>query len=179
MPPRKKTPKGPVPVEATVHADQRANLPTADAQEFVTPEVEAIPKLRYPRDPSLDPQLIWKGKDEQDNDDLEVDAPPIYIQEKIDPRVLIENLRRTATDGETEPELTLFETFDGLSELDLVDFYRHEANWVEPHGSRRLTPGDGFACRTRIAARQGTDDLYRPTIRHQVRLKLAGLSARA
>jgi hypothetical protein len=149
MPPRKKTPKGPVPVEATVHADQRANLPTADAQEFVTPEVEAIPKLRYPRDPSLDPQLIWKGKDEQDNDDLEVDAPPIYIQEKIDPRVLIENLRRTATDGETEPELTLFETFDGLSELDLVDFYRHEANW-----SNRMVLGDSLQVMASLAERE-------------------------
>src|SRR5438034_11782789 len=102
MPSRKKSATGPVPVEATIHADKRTNLPTADAQEFVTPEVEAVPKLRYPRDPSIDPQLVWKGKDEQDADDLEVDAPLIYIQEKIDPRVLVENLRETAKAGELE-----------------------------------------------------------------------------
>jgi adenine-specific DNA-methyltransferase len=149
MPARRKAPKAPVPVEATVHADKRANLPTADAQEFVTAEVEAIPKLRYARDPSLDPQLVWKGKDEQDDADLEVDAPPIYIQEKIDPRVLVENLRRTAADGEVEPEMTLFETFDGLGELDLVDFYRHEANW-----SNRMILGDSLQIMASLAERE-------------------------
>jgi len=151
MPPRKKAtkPKGPTPVEAIVHADKRTNLPTADAQEFVTPEVEEIPKLLYPRDPSLDPQLVWKGKDEQDSQDLEVDAPPIYIQEKIDPRVLVENLRQTATAGELEPEMTLFEAFDGLGELDLVDFYRHDANW-----SNRMILGDSLQVMASLAERE-------------------------
>ena len=149
MPPRKKATKGPTPVEATLHQDKRANLPTADAQEFVSDEVEAIPKLRYPRDPSLDPQLVWKGKDEQDGEDLEVDAPPIYIQEKIDPRVLVENLRQTAKAGELEPELSLFETFDGLGELDLVDFYRHEANW-----SNRMILGDSLQVMASLAERE-------------------------
>ena len=115
----------------------------------MTPEVEAIPKLRYPRDPSLDPQLVWKGKDEQDGEDLEVDAPPIYIQEKIDPRVLVENLRQTAKAGELEPELTLFETFDGLGELDLVDFYRHDANW-----SNRMILGDSLQVMASLAERE-------------------------
>src|SRR5260221_930571 len=111
MPGRGKAPKAPVQVEATVHADKRANLPTADAQEFVTVEVEAIPKLRYARDPSLDPQLVWKGKDEQDDADLEVDAPPIYIQEKIDPRMHVENLSRTAAEVKVEPHMTLYRPF--------------------------------------------------------------------
>ncbi len=149
MPPRKKATKGPTPVEAIVHPDKRTNLPTADAQEFVTDQVEAIPKLRYERDPSLDPQLVWKGKDEQDGEDLEVDAPPIYIQEKIDPRVLIENLRATAKAGELEPEMTLFETFDGLGELDLVDFYQHDANW-----SNRMILGDSLQVMASLAERE-------------------------
>ena len=93
--------------------------------------------MRYPRDPSLDPQLVWRGKDEQDSVDLVVDAPPIYIQEKIDPRVLIENLRRTAERPEDEPELSLFDTFDGLNELAQVEFYQHQANW-----SNRMVLGD-------------------------------------
>ena len=58
--------KGPTQVNATVHQDKRTNIPTADAQEFVAPETEAPKKLLYLRDPSLDPQLVWKGKDEQD-----------------------------------------------------------------------------------------------------------------
>jgi adenine-specific DNA-methyltransferase len=47
-----------------VHGDKRTNIPTADAQEFVAPDVEQPITLLYPRDPSLDPQLVWKGKDD-------------------------------------------------------------------------------------------------------------------
>jgi adenine-specific DNA-methyltransferase len=146
---RKPRTKGPKPVEAITHADKRANLPTADAQEFVRPEDEAPLPLRYPRDQTLDPQLVWKGKDELDGDDLVADAPPIYIQEKIDPRVLVENLRETAARPEDEPELTLFESFDGLDELDLVEFYEHDANW-----SNRMILGDSLNVMASLAERE-------------------------
>ena len=146
---RTKKSTGPTPVEAIVHGDKRTNIPTADAQEF-TPDDPSPTVLRYPRDPALDPQLVWKGKDAQDGDDLEVPAPPIYIQEKIDPRVLVENLRRTAKAGEAEPELTLFDTFDGLDELDLVDFYRHQSNW-----SNRMILGDSLQVMGSLAEREG------------------------
>src|SRR3954447_6276101 len=109
-------------VDAITHADKRANLPTADAYEFVAPEVEQPRAVHYKRDPTLDPQLVWTGKDELDSHDLVSEAPPIYIQEKIDPRVLIENLRRTAERPDEDPELPLFESFDGLGEMELVDF---------------------------------------------------------
>ena len=141
--------EGPTPVEATVHGDKRTNIPTADAQEFVAPESQAPTKLMYPRDPSLDPQLVWKGKDEQDSADLEVTAPPIFIQEKIDPRVLVENLRKTAKAGEDEPELALFDDFDGLDDLDIVDFYRHESNW-----SNRMILGDSLQVMASLADRE-------------------------
>jgi adenine-specific DNA-methyltransferase len=146
---RKTRPKGPKPVEAITHADKRVNLPTADAQEFVAPETETPIPLRYPRDPTLDPQLAWKGKDDLDGEDLVADAPPIYIQEKIDPRVLVENLRETAAKPEDEPELHLFETFDGLDELDLVEFYRHDANW-----SNRMILGDSLNVMASLAERE-------------------------
>ncbi len=142
-------PAGPTPVDAITHADKRANLPTADAHEFVAPEIEQPVEVRYPRDPTLDPQLVWKGKDKLDGEDLVADAPPIYIQEKIDPRVLIENLRRTAARPEDEPELTLFESFDGLGDLDIVDFYRHEANW-----SNRMILGDSLNVMASLAERE-------------------------
>jgi adenine-specific DNA-methyltransferase len=121
MAPRKKAPTGPKPVVATEHDDKRPVIPTADVQDLVPPEVEEPVKVRWPRDHSLDPQLVWKGKDEE-AEVLEGDAPPLYIQEKVDPRVLVENLRRTAKAGEPEPELTLFDTFDGLEGLDNLDF---------------------------------------------------------
>jgi len=147
MPPKNQT--GPTPVDAITHADKRTNIPTADAHEFVAPEIEQPVDVRYPRDPTLDPQLVWKGKDQLDDEDLVADAPPIYIQEKIDPRVLIENLRRTAERPEDEPELTLFESFDGLDDLDLVDFYGHEANW-----SNRMILGDSLNVMASLAERE-------------------------
>ena len=149
MSPRKKPTKGPTPVESITHSDKRANLPTADAHDFVGPDLEGPLPVRYPRDPTLDPQLVWKGKDELDGEDLVADAPPIYIQEKIDPRVLIENLRDTASRPEDEPEITLFEGFDGLSELDLVEFYEHHANW-----SNRMILGDSLNVMASLAERE-------------------------
>ncbi len=146
---RTKKPAAPTPVDAITHSDKRANLPTADAHDFVAPEVEQPIPLRYPRDPTLDPQLVWKGKDEQDGEDLVAEAPAIYIQEKIDPRVIVENLRETAKHAEEEPELTLFETFDGLDEMEIVDFYRHEANW-----SNRMILGDSLNVMASLAERE-------------------------
>jgi adenine-specific DNA-methyltransferase len=148
MPTRPKKPSGPIPVEAIVHPDKRANLPTADAQAFVTPEVQEVVAVTYPRE-LYSPMLVWEGKEALDEADLEVDAPPIYIQEKIDPRVIVEHLRETAQDGEVEPELTLFESFDGLDGLDLVEFYRHEANW-----SNRVILGDSLQVMASLAERE-------------------------
>jgi adenine-specific DNA-methyltransferase len=132
------------------------NIPTADAQDFVTPEVEEARRIVVARDTALDPQLVWRNKygDESveafaDASELIADAPPIYIQEKIDPRVLIENLRRTAERPEDEPELTLFDTFDGLDELDLVDFYSHDARW-----SNRMILGDSLQVMGSLAERE-------------------------
>jgi adenine-specific DNA-methyltransferase len=136
-------------VDAIIHPDKRANLPTADAHEFVDPEIENPFTFRYPR-PLYAPQLVWRGKEEQDLAEfLEGNAPPIYIQEKIDPRVLVENLRRTAKEGEEEPEATLFDHFDGLPELDLVDFYQHQANW-----SNRMILGDSLNVMASLAERE-------------------------
>jgi adenine-specific DNA-methyltransferase len=144
-----KKPAGPTQVEAIVHGEKRSNIPTADAQDFVGDDVQAVQQLRWPRDPSLDPQLVWKGKD-ADADELIADAPPIYIQEKIDPRVLIENLRDTANRGDAEPEMTLFDGFDGLNEGDMVEFYQHEANW-----SNRMILGDSLQVMGSLAEREG------------------------
>ena len=82
----KKTPaaaKARVTVAAHKHRDKRSNIPTEELRDFVADEELAPRKILYLRDPSLDPQLVWKGKDEQDRQPLEVPAVPIYIQEKI------------------------------------------------------------------------------------------------
>src|SRR5262245_2796493 len=127
-PPPKKS-KGPVPVEALKHEDSRANIPTEELRDFVAADEKEPPTRLYPRDPSLDPQLVWKGKDEQDAQDLAVPTVPIYIQETVQPQVIVENLRDTARPGEPEPELSLFDDLRTLEFEDLVDFYKHADKW--------------------------------------------------
>ncbi len=106
------------PIGSIMHGDKRVNIPTEELRDFVD-EDEAAPKtLLYPRDPSLDPQLVWKGKDEQDEQDLAVPAVPIYIQEKIHPRAIIEDLR-AQSGKETEQQISLFSDFDGIEWQDM------------------------------------------------------------
>src|SRR5713226_9253011 len=100
--------KGPTRVEAIKHKDSRVNIPTEELRDFVADDERVPKRMLYPRDSSLDPQLVWKGKDEQDQQPLDVPVVPVYIQEKIHPQALVENLRDTAKAGELEPELMLF-----------------------------------------------------------------------
>jgi adenine-specific DNA-methyltransferase len=145
MPPRNRIPSGPVPVNSFRHEDKRVNIPTADSEELLNEEAVRPGQWYSTRDPSLDPQLVWKGKDEQDLEDLVVDAPPIYIQEKIVPQVIIENLRRTNEQG----QLDLFGDFDGLSGYEAVEYYQHEANW-----SNRMILGDSLQVMASLAEKE-------------------------
>lgn len=155
MAPRKRAPAGPIPVDAIKHDDKRVNIPGADDRNFVDDDVRAVRQVRYARDESLDPQLVWKGKYPPANDvddadlDLVADAPPIYIQEKIDPRVIIESLRRTVQRPDDQPELSLFDSFDGLDELDAVEYYQHAANW-----SNRMILGDSLQVMASLGERE-------------------------
>jgi Adenine specific DNA methylase Mod len=159
MPPRKRAAATPgiTAVESIRHDDSRANIPTGELSAFVgdeerNPADVVLPRRSaqlYPRDPAADPQLVWRGKDEQDEQDLHIPAVPIYIQEKIEPRALVENLRDTAAAGRPEPELTLFDDFDGLLFDDLVDFYEHDANW-----SNRLILGESLQIMASLADKE-------------------------
>jgi adenine-specific DNA-methyltransferase len=152
-PPRGKTKaraKAPTPVDALRHGDKRTNIPTDELRDFVATQEREAAKMLYPRDPSLDPQLVWKGKDEQDRADLAVPTVPIYIQEKVHPQVIVENLRDTAATGEPEPELTLFDDFNGIEFEQLVDFYKHTQNW-----SNRLILGDSLLAMNSLAEKEG------------------------
>src|SRR5271163_731647 len=126
MPPRITTKKqsGPVPVDSIKHKDSRANIPTKELRGFVKDDEDAPKKQLYPRDSSLDPQLVWKGKDEQDAADLAVDVVPVYIQEKIHPLAIVEDLRASAAKA-VEPQADLFADFNGITFEDYVDFYNH------------------------------------------------------
>ncbi len=154
MPPRKKAPATPKPIEATRHRDRRKNIPTAELSDFVKPDEEQPKKQLYPRDPSLDPQLVWKGKDEQDQRDLEVPVVPIYIQEKIQPRAIIENVRGENVRAEAQKgapqQPSLFDDFNGIKFEELIEFYQHDQNW-----SNRMILGDSLYVMTSLAEKEG------------------------
>ncbi|HPC93829.1 MAG TPA: site-specific DNA-methyltransferase [Sedimentisphaerales bacterium] len=136
-------------VESIRHKDKRKNIPTEELRDFVAQDENAPKVMLYPRDPSLDPQLVWKGKDEQDREDLAVPVVPIYIQEKIHPQAIIEQLPRIDHSG---GQLDLFADFNGLPEefSDRVDFYHHEGNW-----SNRMILGDSLLVMTSLAEKEG------------------------
>ncbi len=136
-------------VEALSHkAAKRQNIPTAETQSFMAEE-ERRPKAKlYPRNPDLDPQLVWRGKDEQDAAPLAVDTVPIYIQEKIHPKAIVDDLKRLKqTNG--EPQADLFADFNGIAVEDKLEFYRHAQNW-----SNRMILGDALLVMNSLAEKE-------------------------
>src|SRR6202158_2745884 len=91
-------------VETLTHEDaSRKNIPTAEFQSVMRKEEQTPIRVAYERrNRDLDPQLVWRGKDEQDWSDLVVHAPPLYIQEKVQPKVLIDELLRETQEREHE-----------------------------------------------------------------------------
>jgi len=138
------------PIEANVHKDRRTNIPTEELRGFVTDDENKPKKMLYPRDPSLDPQLVWKGKDEQDSKDLEVPAVPVYIQEKIHPKYLIEELRSQSQKDKPESQFNFFSDFNGIDFEQMVEFYQHDQKW-----SNRMILGDSLLVMTSLAEKEG------------------------
>jgi len=142
-------------VETLTHRkDRRKNIPTAEHQSVMRPEEQEARPLRYPRNTDLDPQLVWRGKDEQDWSDLVVHAPPLYIQDKIHPKALIDDLLRRSREAEHEAGQTtadLFADFNGMpKDVDKTEFYRHDQNW-----SNRMILGDSLQVMASLAEREG------------------------
>lgn len=142
-------------VEAFKHDDaKRKNIPSAEQQSFVQRDQQEIKQVRYPRNTDLDPQLVWRGKDEQDWSDLVVNAPPLYIQEKVHPKALIDELLRESRESEYESgQITadLFSDFNGIpKDADKTEFYSHDQNWTN-----RMILGDSLQVMASIAEREG------------------------
>ncbi len=143
-----------VSIGAVKHKNKRANIPTEELRDFVAedelkPKDVKLPGLLYARDPSLDPQLVWKGKDEQDREELTVPAVPIYIQEKIHPQSIIEEIRAQSKEDSPEPQLDLFGDFNGIDFEELIEFYKHQSNW-----SNRMILGDSLLTMTSLAEKE-------------------------
>jgi adenine-specific DNA-methyltransferase len=145
-----------VPIESLKHQDKRANIPTEELRDFVKadenkPKTVEYPGLLYARDPSLDPQLVWKGKDEQDRESLTVPSVPVYIQEKIHPRYIIEDIRKHAKKGQIQTQADLFGDFNGVKNFEeMIDFYQHDVHW-----SNRMILGDSLLVMNSLAEKEG------------------------
>lgn len=166
-----------------IHTEaKRKNIPTVEHQSVMQQHEQAPVKVAYPRanrqwleelcalhdtgkvssefqqrlNRDLDPQLVWRDKDQQDWSDLVVNAPPLYIQEKVKPKVLIDDLRRQTEERReaTTPQtgtLDLFGDFNGLPEgADRTEFYQHEGHW-----QNRMILGDSLQVMASLAEREG------------------------
>lgn len=157
-------------VEALKHSDdKRKNIPTAEYQSLMAEEARKPVQVSYARGTSnadglqaekqqrnrdLDPQLVWRGKDDQDWTDLVVNAPPLYIQEKVHPKVLIDDLQqqtRARREGEAGGTVDMFGDFNGIpAGADKTDFYAHDQNWTN-----RMVLGDSLQVMASLAEREG------------------------
>ena len=156
-------------VETLTHEEaKRKNIPTAEYQSVMEEEDQSPVRVAYERrNRDLDPQLVWRGKDEQDRADLVVPAPPLFIQEKVHPKVLIDDLAASSrwsvasgrdadhgshgTDHWSLAQTNLFADFNGLPDGNAkTEFYQHDANW-----SNRMILGDSLQVMTSLAEREG------------------------
>ena len=132
---------------------KRRNIPTAELQALAKAD-EALRVAYERRNRDLDPQLVWRGKDEQDASDLVVNAPPLYIQEKVHPKALIDDLlRQTREQKHEQGEIAadLFSDFNGIpKDADKTEFYQHDQNWTN-----RMILGDSLQVMASLAEREG------------------------
>lgn len=145
---------------------RRKNIPTAEHQSVMQKAEQAPVKVKYARggngldtekqqrNSDLDPQLVWRGKDQQDWSDLVVNAPPLYIQEKVKPKVLIDDLVRQTKEGQQALQgstIDMFGDFNGLPDgADKTEFYQHEGHW-----QNRMILGDSLQVMASLAEREG------------------------
>ncbi len=151
----KKPAKNKLIVETLKHEDAtRKNIPSAEHQSIMQDAEKNPIRVAYERrNRDLDPQLVWRGKDEQDWSDLVVHAPPLYIQEKVQPKVLIDDLmHRSQADAKAAAsQVDLFSDFNGLpSESAKTEFYQHDAHWAN-----RMILGDSLQVMASMAEREG------------------------
>ena len=142
-------------VETIRHTgDKRKNIPSAEHQSVIEKAETAPRPVKYLRNTDLDPQFVWRGKDEQDWTDLVVQAPPLYIQERVHPKVLVDDLLRQSkqTQGQAPgAQFDLFGDFNGIPEgVDRTEFYQHDQNW-----SNRMILGDSLQVMASLAEREG------------------------
>ena len=148
--------KKPIEVETLKHDATRRNIPTAEFESIMREQDKTPIQLAYARrNKDLDPQLVWRGKDMADWSDLIVQAPPLYIQEKVHPKAIIDDLKRVsatrAKAADDAPQFDMFADFNGLHDAEAAtEFYQHDQHW-----SNRMISGDSLSVMASLAEREG------------------------
>lgn len=148
--------KKPIEVETLTHDATRKNIPTAEFESIMREQDKTPIQLAYERrNRDLDPQLVWRGKDMADWSDLIVQAPPLYIQEKVHPKVIIDDLKRESANRakatKDAPQFDMFADFNGLPDAEAAtEFYQHDQHW-----SNRMISGDSLSVMASLAEREG------------------------
>lgn len=134
------------PIEQYEHKDKvRINNPPVG---LVTPDTDKDEKNKtYTYDPHLDPQLVWAGKAERLS--FNVDTVSLHVHERIDPRSIIEAVRKK--NGSNYEQLSLFNAAGENPPLrDAIEFYKHRHNW-----SNRLIAGDSLLVMNSLIEKEG------------------------
>jgi adenine-specific DNA-methyltransferase len=142
-------------VETIIHdGESRKNIPSAELQPLLKDQDRSPIRLAYERrNRDLDPQLVWRGKDEQDWSDLIVHAAPLYIQEHVHPKALIDDLQKQAKAKPqlSQRQLDMFSYFEVQADAEAkTEFYQHDAHW-----SNRMILGDSLQVMASLAEREG------------------------
>ncbi|WP_025769256.1 DNA methyltransferase [Thioalkalivibrio sp. HK1] len=155
-------------IEALVHdRETKRHIPTAEMEGLVPNDEREPVQVDYPRknnpdenpelyarNPDLDPQLVWKGKDEEDREPLRVDAVPIYVQEHIQPKVIVDDIKRMAAKNKRDRDEGTIDLFadweDELDPEDRIEFYQHDRRWTN-----RMILGDSLLVMNSLAEKEG------------------------
>ena len=147
---------------------RRATLPSGEYSGMDPADLLAgkyIPEVRIPldkgpdlfdelnrRDPDLDPQLVWRGKEAANLNGLCAKAPPLFVQERIYPRMLIEEMRRRSAKrkgmDDMQGDMTGWD--EALAQAEAFDFYKHEEAW-----SNRMILGDSLNVMASLLENEG------------------------
>ena len=132
-------------IETYAHTDkERVNNPPVG---LVTPETDRdVGRRTYAHDPHLDPQLSWAGKAEHMS--FEVPTVSLHVHERIDPRTVIEAVRKR---NGAQPQMSLFAAPEENPPLrQAIEFYRHRHNWTN-----RLIAGDSLLVMNSLIEKEG------------------------
>ncbi|MDE3091790.1 MAG: site-specific DNA-methyltransferase, partial [Chloroflexota bacterium] len=129
-------------------ADRVNNPPVGLVHADNDPDL-AVGRKQFAYDPHLDPQLVWAGKAEHTS--FEVPTVSLHVHERIDPRTIVEAVRRKGTNAIEYQQLSLFHSArENPPMREAIEFYKHRHNW-----SNRLIAGDSLLVMNSLLEKEG------------------------